>query len=168
MARRESDASFQVRDMLTDLFRNSLRKDDELSLDARDSALAFLLREGKMIGDVLAQYYEMTRQVGHTRAMFEGVGDSSIIVAANARQANDFQEVLNRKGIKARVVTIDRMDEQLRGMRGPIHIDNAAFVVLWADVRNTLKSMSERVEKMREQAAEMEDWLAVVSGQKRP
>ncbi len=95
----------------------------------------------KLTGDYITEYYHQTRGVGHTQAMMDGVGSESVVIVANHQQA---RELKTRQPLVLFIPSQDSSDK-LRGLRRPLHIDNHAFTVIWAEVREALNNAEKRI-----------------------
>lgn len=98
----------------------------------------------KLIGDHITDYYQGTRGVGHTQAMIDGVGDRSIVVVANHRQIKALTDLT----LAQHVFPVYDINEKLRGLRLPLHIDNHAFTMIWAEGREALDSAERRITEL--------------------
>ena len=99
----------------------------------------------KEILNELLTYYNVNRGVGHTTLMKKGVDNydgDKIIVCYNYKHANAIG--LNKND----VVTIHNL-KNLRGIKSPIIIDNAAMVIILQDAINEIEKLEKEIEKIK-------------------
>lgn len=103
----------------------------------------------KLTGDHITEYYQRTRGVGHTRAMIDGIGASSVVVVVNNQQGRALQAY---QPLGLYIASYD-FAEKSRGLCLPLHIDNHAFGVIWAEARKALDKAGDKIARLESKLA---------------
>ena len=105
--------------------------------------------------DGLIQYYQMTRQIGHTQLMIEGLAhyQGHALVIAHQREYAD-QIVRRVMAINPQAKLYPRgigNPNSLRGCSGPLAIDNSALIKLFLDCGRYIGTLERKI-------TELEQW----------
>lgn len=111
----------------------------------------------------IEMHYNTRRQAGHTMAVVHGAAaitnGTAIIVAHNEEMARHIRGIISREYEELcdyiKVISINSLNN-LRGMTGPMLIDNAVFCTLAAEVRK----LREEKEKLGEQIAAIKNIIS--------
>jgi len=105
----------------------------------------------------LEAYFNMQRQAGHTTAVIRGaaaVADDkkrTIIIAHNEEMARYIRGMIAQEYAEAydyiKVISVHSL-EKLRGMSGPMLVDNAVFCTLAAEARKLREEKEQLEEKI--------------------
>ncbi len=110
----------------------------------------------KLVGDHITEYYQKTRGVGHTRAMIDGIGTSSVVIVVNDQQRKELQKW---QPLGLYIVLSHDLGDKLRGLRSPLHIDNHAFEVIWAEARMALDKAENKIARLESKLAKAREEL---------
>ncbi len=95
--------------------------------------------------EILLQYFQRNRGVGHTTVMVRGVADSeNVVVLAHDYSFHDVISTLCGK--KVDVVTLNTLDE-LIGRNTPLVIDNGAMTLLLRDALFEITTLTNKCRK---------------------
>jgi len=75
----------------------------------------------------LGNYFIATRQVGHTTAMMEGAKNTSCLILTSNQMGVDRLKTFKPKGD---VISIQNVEQDLRGRNQPLLLDNEAVVTV--------------------------------------
>ena len=109
----------------------------------------------KLTGDHITEYYQRTRAVGHTQAMIDGIGAGSVVVVTNHQQ----ERALQAQQPLGLYITSCDFGEKSRGLCLPLHIDNHAFEVIWAEARKALNKAENKIVRLESELAEAREEL---------
>ena len=93
--------------------------------------------------EALLQYYRTNRAVGHTTTMIEGAANTDCIVIV----ANEKQAYIRERLTGQTVLSINNLNQRLRGMNKPLAIDNSAIYLI---LQRLLEEIDDRDQKLLE------------------
>lgn len=93
---------------------------------------------------ILADYYLVRRQVGHTSAMLNGArSDKNIIVVVANKTQKDYIELPNEQ-----MITIGELIK-LKGLKKPVLIDHYALQLMFYELNKELNDKKEQIEALK-------------------
>lgn len=103
----------------------------------------------------ILDYYNLTRQVGHTTGMLEGANytDGALILTHNMVMAEELKKNLGSPSS----VTLQSIhsDSMLRGMKKPLFVDNAAWQVLLSEAFNEIAQINNENTRLKKAIADL-------------
>ena len=93
---------------------------------------------------LLANYFDLNRQVGHTTAMMNGAKETDCIIIAHSLAGVNYLKTFQPKG---KVVTMMSIYKELEDQQKPLLIDNAAISALLKTALGEINRLEGKLER---------------------
>jgi hypothetical protein len=100
----------------------------------------------------LVQYFDNSRQVGHTTAMINGAKQTDCIIISHNYSGSEYIKTLYPKG---KVVALPAIEHELKGQHQPVLLDNAAVVQVVQIALGEIERLERKITSMKRAAQEI-------------